>query len=98
MTASKKMQKGYEKKGINFIYIDDNPAAWEKAANQIGLNEKESYLLPKGNDSDFSRKNKITSIPRYLLIDKNGKVIDSNAPRPSDPNLKELFDKLLDGQ
>jgi len=35
------------------------------------------------------------TIPRYIIIDKTGKIINDNAPRPSDPKLKILLDKLL---
>jgi len=30
------------------------------------------------------------------LIDKAGKIINADAPRPSDPELKGLIQKLLD--
>ena len=36
----------------------------------------------------------INGIPRFILIDPNGNIVDSNAPRPSDSNLITLFDKL----
>ena len=96
MPASKKMRLAFSKKGINFIYIsiDESPSAWKKAIKQIGLGE-ENYLLPKGNESEFAKKFKIQSIPRYMIISKDGKVINDNAPRPSDPKLKEIFDELL---
>jgi hypothetical protein len=34
-------------------------------------------------------------IPRYVLIDKNGKVVDGNAKRPSDPAVVNDINKLL---
>lgn len=97
MPASKKMRLAFSKKGINFIYIsiDENPSAWKKAIRQIGLGEDENYLLPKGNESELAKKFKIESIPRYMIIGKDGKVINADALRPSDPKLKEIFDELL---
>jgi hypothetical protein len=38
---------------------------------------------------------KIKTIPRYLLFDKNGIIIDDNAPRPSDNELKTLIKKNI---
>ncbi len=95
MPNSKKLKEEY--KNINFIYIstDENHSSWEKAMKQIGLSETESYLLPKGNDSEIIKKFKITSIPRYMIINKDGKVINQDAPRPSDPKIREIFDELL---
>jgi hypothetical protein len=34
-------------------------------------------------------------IPRYVLINKEGKVADDNAKRPSDPMVESDIDKLL---
>jgi thiol-disulfide isomerase/thioredoxin len=33
----------------------------------------------------------VTSIPRFILLDGNGRIIDANAPRPSDRALRELI-------
>jgi thiol-disulfide isomerase/thioredoxin len=44
--------------------------------------------------SDFIRAYKTTTIPRYILIDPQGKIVDAYAPRPSQKKLKTLFKKL----
>lgn len=36
----------------------------------------------------------IEGIPRFILIDKEGKIIDKNAPRPSSPQIKEILADL----
>jgi thiol-disulfide isomerase/thioredoxin len=97
MPDSKKLREEYRDKGVNFIYIsiDQNTAAWERAAKQIGIAASESFLLPKGKDSDMARQFKITAIPRYMIIGEDGRVIDANAPRPSDPAMRQKLDALL---
>lgn len=97
MPSSKKLKDDYGNKGINFVYIsiDENPAAWEKAMIQLGLSQKESYLLPKGNESLIAKQFKINSIPRYMIMDKSGNIINHNAPRPSDIKIKQIFHDLL---
>jgi len=47
-----------------------------------------------GDDHSFSQAYQINSIPRFILIDPNGNIVDANAPRPSDPSLIKLFDSL----
>lgn len=37
----------------------------------------------------------VTGIPRFIVFDRNGKVAEAAAPRPSDPGLKELLNELL---
>jgi len=36
----------------------------------------------------------ISGIPRFILIDPEGKIVNANAPRPSDPELINLFTTL----
>ncbi|UTA67907.1 TlpA disulfide reductase family protein [Emticicia sp. 21SJ11W-3] len=97
MPDSKKLAIDYKNMGINFIYIsmDDNPVAWQKAIKQIGLSENQNYLMPEGSNSEMAKKLKIITIPRYMIMDKEGKIINSDAPRPSDPKIREIFDGLL---
>jgi thiol-disulfide isomerase/thioredoxin len=97
MPTSKRLHAEYEPKGIRFVYIstDQNPAAWEKASKQIGISDMDSYLIPNPEKSELIRQFKINAIPRYMIIGKDGKVINANAPRPSDPKLRVMFDELL---
>lgn len=97
MPASKKLKEEYGKKGIGFIYVstDEDADAWKKAAKQLNLLPQYSYVLPSGNESAVAKRFAITSIPRYLIIDANGNVISDQAPIPSDPKIKQMFNKLL---
>jgi hypothetical protein len=52
------------------------------------------YQLWSGKDFSFQKAYQITGIPRFILIDPNGNIVDANAPRPSDPKLKELCTSL----
>lgn len=45
--------------------------------------------------SKICKDYKITGIPRFMLFDKSGNVISTEAPRPSDPALKTLIMKCL---
>tara|TARA_R110002124_G_scaffold152590_3_gene319474 strand:+ start:106 stop:273 length:168 start_codon:yes stop_codon:yes gene_type:complete len=52
-------------------------------------------LLPKATESPIANKYKIKTIPRYMIMDKNGKEINDDAPRPSDNHIKKVLDNLL---
>ena len=45
--------------------------------------------------SEFSDLFMINAIPRFIILDKEGKVFDANVTRPSDPATVELLDGLL---
>jgi thiol-disulfide isomerase/thioredoxin len=97
MPDSKKLREEYAAKGVNFVYIstDENAADWDRANKQINLPESQSFLLTNPSESPLKKQFKINTIPRYMLTDKNGKVIDDNAPRPSDKEIRRALDGLL---
>ena len=97
MPSSVKLSEEYQSKGINFIYIsiDKNPVAWEKAVKQMGLKNENSYLLPGGEKSTIAKHFGISFIPRYMIMDSKGRIINQDAPRPSSSNIREVFEDLL---
>ena len=50
--------------------------------------------LWSGKDFSFQKAYKISGIPRFILVDPKGNIVDANAPRPSEPRLTELFTSL----
>ena len=97
MPDSKKLRDEYASKGVNFVYIstDENAADWDKANKKIGLPDDLSFLLPNSVESKLVKQFKVNAIPRYMLINKNGKVIDADALRPSDKEIRGVLDGLL---
>lgn len=45
--------------------------------------------------SKITKDYKITGIPRFMVFDGEGKVVEAMAPRPSSPDLKELLEGEL---
>ncbi|MDR6784005.1 thiol-disulfide isomerase/thioredoxin [Pedobacter africanus] len=45
--------------------------------------------------SKITKDYKITGIPRFMVFDKEGNIVTVDAPRPSDPKLKELLEAEL---
>ena len=53
------------------------------------------YLnLPGAFKSDFIRQIGIMTVPRLMVIGKDGTIVDACAKRPSDPKLKALLRSL----
>jgi thiol-disulfide isomerase/thioredoxin len=78
-----------------YISIDKDIHNWTKACAEEELNKHHSFLLLNADKAPFVEKYKINAIPRYILIGKNGEIINSDAPRPSESKLKYLIDKNL---
>jgi thiol-disulfide isomerase/thioredoxin len=92
-----KVEKQFQNKNIVFVSISiDNSKDREKWSKLI--NEKKmsgiQLLADKEWDSKFVKEYNIQGIPRFILIDTNSNIVNSNAPRPSDPKLIELLNSL----
>lgn len=89
------LQTEFKDKDIVFISIcqNDDQKIWKTTV----LTEKLQgiHLFVHEKDNKFLTDYQITGIPRFILIDENGFIIDSDALRPSDPALKEQLDKFL---
>ena len=93
------VEKKYHNKNIAFVSISvdgkSNYDAWKKMVTDKQLGGIQLLADKADFESQFVKDYNITGIPRFILIDPEGKIIDSNAPRPSNPELIALFDGLL---
>jgi thiol-disulfide isomerase/thioredoxin len=66
------------------IDVDKNNQAWLERAKQYDyLFEKKNYRILDEHRKTFETFFKLTEIPRYIVLDKNGNIIDGNLSRPS---------------
>jgi len=76
------------------VSIDADKGAWENM-----IREKEMsgvQLFADGAwDSELTQDYMISGIPRFILIDANGKIVDATAYRPSNEKLKEQLETLV---
>lgn len=62
------------------------------AAHQLKQNQ---WIEQEAFKSSFARNYHVKFVPRFMVIGKNGKIVETYAPRPSDPRLKILIEKEL---
>ncbi|MGB1268642.1 MAG: TlpA family protein disulfide reductase [Flavobacteriaceae bacterium] len=86
----KEVEEKYHGKNIEFVSIsvDKNKEAWTKMVTEKELG---GIQLHFGGDQEFSKAYEITGIPRFILLDPNGAIVDADAPRPSSPKLIEVL-------
>ncbi len=87
----------YKSNSIEFISVslDTDNERWKTAIKK--------YNLPGIQLSDLKGFNGllpvyckvVTSIPRYVLINRDGKIINYDTPQPMNPQLKILIDNLI---
>ena len=98
MPHSVKLQQHYKNKKIAFLYfsLDNTRTEWLKSMkNQAQMNGSNSYFVVNGANSALSKWVNLNSIPRYIVYDKNKKLSQNDAPRPSDAQVQSLLNQLL---
>lgn len=87
---SKKMKA--QSQDIVFIYLalNDKEDAWRKSTTKYNLFSN-SYLITNPKSSQFILEHNISTIPRYMIVNENGKIINPDAPRPSSGLLKDML-------
>lgn len=92
-----KLKKEYEGKDIVFLYFGKSckKDAWQKVIMQEQM-EGYHYWLDENQGNFLAEKFGITGIPHYLMVDKSGKIMEGQPPRPSDKaEIREKLDELL---
>ena len=93
----KELEKGLHDKNIAFVSIStDSEKDHEKWRTFVKEKELSGIQLYADRaNMDFIKAFNVNTIPRFILIDPTGNVVDADAARPSDPKLKEQLAGLL---
>lgn len=96
MPNSKVLHEKLAGKDVVFLYlgVQSDEKTWKSSIAEMGI-EGEHFLLSENDFSAISAKFQISGIPRYLLVDKAGRVVDETAKRPGDEKLQADIEKLL---
>ena len=98
LPSLKKIEEKYKGKNIQFVSIsvdvDKDLEKWKTFVKDKQLGGIQLFA-DKNWMSDFIKAFQINSIPRFILIDPNGKVVNADANRPSNSKLEEQLDALL---
>ncbi|MGG7035718.1 MAG: TlpA family protein disulfide reductase [Flavobacterium sp.] len=94
----KKVVEKYQGKNVVFVSIsEDYPKdvmKWKKMIKDKEMGG-EQLIADKDTQTHLDSFFKIRGIPRFIILDPNGKIVDADAPRPSDSELSVLLDSLL---
>lgn len=93
--AFKELVNRYKGKNITFVSISIDNESDKETWRQM-IEEKETDWMQLFADADwsssFAKDYGVNSIPRFIFIDPDGKIVESNAPRPSQ---QKAVDKLF---
>lgn len=81
---------------IVFVSIsqDDNVTAWQ---NKVDKDQPgwPNYIFESISGRQFLEQMGINAIPRFLIMGRDGRIIDTNAARPSDKDIKDVLNAAL---
>lgn len=92
-----------DKFNIEFIYLslDSNTEKWVDKSIDLSnyLISVNQYKVLNPKKSNFIKELNIRasyglSIPRYVILDENNRIIDNNAPKPSNSEFEEIITKI----
>lgn len=93
--ALKKLEQEFQGKNIRFIgiSIDRDSIVWKKKVKEESLG---GIQLHASENSTFKDDYKIVLIPRFVLLDPQGRIINAEMTRPSDPKTKIILQNLFE--
>ncbi|WP_310991960.1 TlpA family protein disulfide reductase [Aequorivita marina] len=94
----KKVEADYSDKNVQFVSISiDEPKDYDKWKSMVTEKELVGIQLMADQNwkSKFVKDYAILGIPRFILVDPEGNIVSSDAPRPSNPELRKTLDELL---
>lgn len=94
------LQKDFRGKDVEFlsvcvgVWVESDK--WLSLSKEFGI-EKNNFFVT-GWNSDFVKDYRISGVPRYMIIDKLGNIVNLDAPNPTTSRLKELILLTLESQ
>ncbi|MDO5980816.1 TlpA family protein disulfide reductase [Flavivirga spongiicola] len=94
----KEIEKEYHGKNIAFVGLSfdaqKDKDKWKAMVKEKGLDAEHQLLADNALKSQFTQEYKIFTIPRFILLDPEGNIVDNDAPRSSQPELRTLLNSL----
>lgn len=90
----KELEKKFEGKPITFVSIscDNDAEAWRKAMEEENVSGIQLYM---NHDLAFAKAYIVSGIPRFILLDKEGCIVDAHMTNPSNPNTVKTLQRVL---
>ena len=73
----------------------DNSNDYEKWETMVKNGDVDGIQLFSNNDHKFTEAYDIKAIPRFMLFNPEGKVVNINMPYPSTGELKDLLNSIV---
>ena len=86
--------KGNDKIQFVSISLDNDLKKWHGKLDR-DKPTWEQYVIPDNFNSKFAKEYNIQGIPRFMIFDGKGCIININADRPSSPSIEDVLNQLI---
>ncbi len=83
-----------EEARVLYISFDEHTDMWKSAISKHQI-LGQHYKLDEASRKAMFKEFGLSSVPRYMLINKDGDMINSDAPPPSDHKIMETINQLI---
>lgn len=89
------LEHKYKGRNIHFVSIsvDRDRKAWKK---MVAEKDMQGIQLNTNRDNTFEEAYMISTIPRFILIDPEGRIVNARMPLPSNPQAIQILNELKD--
>lgn len=96
----KKVEEFFKEKPIKFVSIsidvEEDVNKWINRTKQLKtFNERNQFRLQNPKHSAINSFFNLNTVPRYIVIDKTGKILDEVFDRPNQPSFKRKLERYL---
>jgi thiol-disulfide isomerase/thioredoxin len=93
MAYSAKLRQDLKNLPIRFLYfsMDNSFASWQASSKQLKHNNADNFLVANSFHSPLATTFKLTTIPRYIIISKDGDIISNKDGAPSEAATRKLL-------
>lgn len=90
------LKQDYVEQDIVFVYLaaDKTYKSWKEKVWKYPLG-KESFWIGNQMEGPELKGLAVKTLPRYLIYDREGKLVHRNAPGPGEPQTREFLDRYL---
>lgn len=92
----KKLENQFQGKDVVFISysLDTDAGEWTRFLKTHNM-EGNQWVNTEAFKSSFAKNYHVRFIPRFMVFDKAGNIVDVYAPRPYNPRLEQLIGELV---
>ncbi|RSC95983.1 TlpA family protein disulfide reductase [Tenacibaculum singaporense] len=85
------IQKEYKEAAYVFLSLDRNKRDWKNGIERLNI-KGDHYFMQSGWEGNFGKFLGLNWIPRFLVIDENGKIIVFDATKATDNLIRQSLE------